>query len=105
MKLSDAAVAILARAIGVDAAEIARRKAFLEFGEADVRLLTERHQRWCRPSAFCDISKILPRTVFTVRARRLLSLAAVSSSDSLPPPWPLLSWPYPHSPGRGRFSC
>jgi len=44
MKLSDEAVAALARAIGIDAHEIAKRKAFLEFGEADVRLLTDLHE-------------------------------------------------------------
>ena len=71
--------------------------------EADVRLLTELHERRCSLSAFCDISKILPRTVFTVRARLLLLLAAVSSSDWLPPRLPLLSWPYSHSHGRGQF--
>ncbi len=45
MKLSDEAVAALARAIGIDAQEIARRMAFLEFDEADIRLLTELHER------------------------------------------------------------
>lgn len=44
MKLSDEAVAALARAIGIDAHEIAKRKAFLEFGEADIQLLTELHE-------------------------------------------------------------
>ena len=42
---SDEAVAALARAIGIDAQEITRRKAFLEFDETDVRLLTELHPR------------------------------------------------------------
>ncbi len=45
MKLSDEAVAELARAIGIDAQEIARRKAFLEFDETDVRLLEALHKR------------------------------------------------------------
>jgi len=45
MNLSDEAVAALARAIGIDAQEITRRKAFLEFGETDVSLLTELHVR------------------------------------------------------------
>ena len=105
MNLSGEAVAAPARAIRIDAQEITRRKAFLEFDETDVSLLTELHERWCSPSAFCDISKIIPRTVFTVRARRLPLLAAVSPSDSLPPPLPLLAWTYSHSHGRGRFSC
>ena len=43
MTLSDEAVARVARAIGIDAAEIARRKAFLEFDDTDVSLLTESH--------------------------------------------------------------
>lgn len=43
--LSDEAVAALARAIGIDAQEITRRKAFLEFDETDVSLLTELHAR------------------------------------------------------------
>lgn len=45
MTLSDEAVAALARAIGIDAAEIARRKAFLEIEEADVRRLEALHAR------------------------------------------------------------
>ena len=45
MKLSDEAVAALARAIGIDAQEIAKRKVFLEFGEADIQLLTDLHKR------------------------------------------------------------
>jgi diguanylate cyclase (GGDEF)-like protein/PAS domain S-box-containing protein len=45
MNLSDEAVAALARAIGIDAQEIIRRKAFLEFDETDVSLLTELHAR------------------------------------------------------------
>ena len=46
MNLSDEAVAALARAgTGIDAQEIAKRKAFLEFGEADVQLLTDLHER------------------------------------------------------------
>jgi len=45
MNLSDEAIAALARAIGIDAQEIARRKAFLEFDETDVSLLTELHAR------------------------------------------------------------
>jgi diguanylate cyclase (GGDEF)-like protein/PAS domain S-box-containing protein len=43
--LSDEAVAALARAIGIDAQEITRRKAFLGFDETDVSLLTELHPR------------------------------------------------------------
>ncbi|NMM14696.1 MAG: EAL domain-containing protein [Rhodoferax sp.] len=43
--LSDEAVAALARKIGIDAQEITRRKAFLEFDETDVSLLTELHAR------------------------------------------------------------
>jgi HAMP domain-containing protein len=39
--------AVLARAIGIDAIEIARRKAFLGLDEADVRLLTQLHMRNC----------------------------------------------------------
>ncbi len=45
MNLSDEAVAALARAIRIDAQEITRRKAFLEFDETDVSLLTELHAR------------------------------------------------------------
>ncbi len=45
MNLSDEAVAALARAIGIDAQEITRRKAFLEFDETDVSLLTALHAR------------------------------------------------------------
>ncbi|MDO9011611.1 MAG: EAL domain-containing protein [Gallionella sp.] len=45
MNLSDEAVAALARSIGIDAQEITRRKAFLEFDETDVSLLTELHAR------------------------------------------------------------
>ena len=45
MNLSDEAVAALARVIGIDAQEITRRKAFLEFDETDVSLLTELHAR------------------------------------------------------------
>ena len=45
MNLSDEVIAALARTIGVDAQEIARRKAFLEFDETDVSLLTELHAR------------------------------------------------------------
>ncbi|RJQ45854.1 MAG: EAL domain-containing protein [Gammaproteobacteria bacterium] len=45
MTLPDEAVAALARETGIDAQEIARRKAFLEFGETDVKLLTELHAR------------------------------------------------------------
>ncbi|MBU1979303.1 MAG: EAL domain-containing protein, partial [Gammaproteobacteria bacterium] len=45
MNLSDETVAALARAIGIDTQEIARRKAFLKFDEADVSLLTELHAR------------------------------------------------------------
>jgi len=45
MNLSDEAVAVLARAIGIDAQEINRRKAFLEFDEIDVNLLTALHAR------------------------------------------------------------
>jgi diguanylate cyclase (GGDEF)-like protein/PAS domain S-box-containing protein len=44
VKLSDEAIAALARRIGIDAQEIAQRKAFLEFGEADVQLLTDLHK-------------------------------------------------------------
>jgi len=43
MNLSDEAVAALARAVGIDAQEIARRKEFLKFDETDVSLLTELH--------------------------------------------------------------
>jgi len=42
---SDENIAALARAIGIDAQEITRRKAFLEFDETDVSLLTELHAR------------------------------------------------------------
>lgn len=42
---SDEAVAALARAIGIDAQEITRRKEFLEFDETDVSLLTELRAR------------------------------------------------------------
>lgn len=49
MQLSDEAVAAPARVIGIEATEIASRKAFLEFGETDVRLLTERHARLTSP--------------------------------------------------------
>jgi diguanylate cyclase (GGDEF)-like protein/PAS domain S-box-containing protein len=45
VNLSDEAVTALARAIGIDAQEITRRKAFLEFDETDVSLLTELHVR------------------------------------------------------------
>lgn len=45
MNLSDEAVAALARAVGIDTQEITRRKAFLEFGETEVSLLTELHAR------------------------------------------------------------
>ncbi|KXS30427.1 MAG: Diguanylate cyclase/phosphodiesterase with PAS/PAC sensor(S), partial [Candidatus Gallionella acididurans] len=45
MNLSDEAVAALARATRIDAQEITRRKAFLEFDETDVSLLTELHAR------------------------------------------------------------
>ena len=40
MSPSDENIAALARAIGIDAQEITRRKAFLEFDETDVSLLT-----------------------------------------------------------------
>lgn len=43
MNLSDNAIAELARAIGIDAQEVARRKEFLEFDETDIQLLTELH--------------------------------------------------------------
>lgn len=89
----------------VAAQEITWRKTFLEFDKTDVCLTTELHEHWCNPFAFCDATKILPRTVFTVRARRLPLLAAVSPSDSLPPPLPLLSCPYSHSHRRVQFSC
>jgi diguanylate cyclase (GGDEF)-like protein/PAS domain S-box-containing protein len=42
---SDENIAALARSIGIDAQEIVRRKAFLEFDETDVSLLTELHAR------------------------------------------------------------
>ena len=45
MKPLGDAVSAVARALGIDEGEIAHRKAFLEFGEADVRLLTELHAR------------------------------------------------------------
>ncbi len=45
MKLSDEAVAALARAIGINAQEITRRKAFLEFDQTNISLLTELHVR------------------------------------------------------------
>ncbi len=45
MALSDEAAAALAREIGINAQEIARRKEFLEFDETDTRLLTEVHVR------------------------------------------------------------
>ncbi len=45
MALSDEAAAALARELGIDAQEIARRKEFLEFDEIDTRLLTELHAR------------------------------------------------------------
>ncbi len=45
MNLSDEAVAALAQAIGIDVQEINRRKAFLEFDETDVNLLTALHVR------------------------------------------------------------
>jgi len=105
MNLSGEAVAAPVWAIRINVQEITRRKAFLEFDGTDASLLTELHEHWCSPSTFCDISRILPRTVFTVRAQRLLLLAAVSSSDSLPPPLPLLSWPHQFSHGRGQFLC
>ncbi len=88
----------------VAAQEITRRKAFLEFDKTDASLM-ELHEHWCNPSALCDAAKILSPTVFAVRMQRLLLLATVSSSDSLPPPLPLLSWPYPYSHWRGQFSC
>ncbi|MEK7207070.1 MAG: EAL domain-containing protein [Pseudomonadota bacterium] len=44
MKLSDADVAVLAKEMGICAAEIAKRKAFLEFDENDARLLRELHE-------------------------------------------------------------
>jgi len=44
VKLSDETVTALARRIGIDAQEIAQRKAFLEFDEADVRRLTDLHE-------------------------------------------------------------
>ena len=43
MNLSNEAVAALARAIKIDAQEITQRKAFLEFDETDVGLLTQLH--------------------------------------------------------------
>jgi len=53
--LSDESVNALAQALGIDAEEIERRKAFLEFGEADVRLLKELHQHLQRlPRRFAD---------------------------------------------------
>ncbi len=61
MKLSDEAVAALARAIGISAAEIAKRKMFLEFGEADVRLLTELHKRLQDAHAFIPDAGSLDR--------------------------------------------
>ena len=45
MSPSDENIAALARSIGIDAQEITRRKAFLEFDETDVGLLTELHAR------------------------------------------------------------
>ncbi|NNM68905.1 MAG: EAL domain-containing protein [Gallionella sp.] len=45
MNLSDETIASLARATKIDAQEITRRKAFLEFDETDVSLLTELHAR------------------------------------------------------------
>ena len=45
MNLSDETIAALARATRIDAQEITRRKAFLEFDETDVSLLTELHAR------------------------------------------------------------
>ena len=44
MMLSDETVAALAKALGIDVEEIARRKAFLEFDEHDVCLLKELHE-------------------------------------------------------------
>jgi hypothetical protein len=89
----------------VAAQEITWRKTFLEFDKTDVCLTMELHEHWCSPFAFCDATKILSPTVFTVRTRRLLLLAAVSSSDSLPSPLHPLSWPHPYSHGRRQFSC
>lgn len=43
MNLSDDVIAELARAIGIDAQEVARRKEFLEFDETDIQLLKELH--------------------------------------------------------------
>ncbi|BBP03267.1 hypothetical protein TPL01_06920 [Sulfuriferula plumbiphila] len=45
MNLPDEALAALARSVGIDAQEIARRQAFLEFDETDASLLTQMHAR------------------------------------------------------------
>ncbi|MEJ0045634.1 MAG: protoglobin domain-containing protein [Rhodospirillales bacterium] len=54
MHLSNEAVAALARTIGIDAAEIERRKVFLGFDETDVRLLTDLRARWPKAERFVD---------------------------------------------------
>ncbi|PZP57431.1 MAG: hypothetical protein DI596_09255, partial [Azospira oryzae] len=45
MTFSEEAVTAVARAIGIDAQELARRMAYLEFDDTDVRLLTALHER------------------------------------------------------------
>lgn len=54
MRIPDESVAALARTIGIDAAEIGRRRAFLAFDESDVRLLTELRARWTGAANFVD---------------------------------------------------
>lgn len=80
MKLSDEDVAALARAIGIDAQEIARRKAFPESREACAGLTSKwclgtcnkprsgwlskhRHVRWRHPPAFLNTSLVLPKAL------------------------------------------
>lgn len=52
--IPDESVAALARTIGIDAAEIVQRRAFLAFDENDVRLLTEMRARWTGATKFVD---------------------------------------------------
>ena len=59
MSPSNENIAALARAIGIDAQEIIRRKAFLGFDETDVSLLTELHAR------LQDVSRHLVNDFYT----------------------------------------
>jgi len=54
MNISDDAIVALMHSSGIDAIDIARRKTFLSFGDADARLLTELRACWPDVSRFVE---------------------------------------------------